>query len=147
MVEFDPWPLDLRLGGPVLTPAAIERKLTVTGAGLAGEWDVDADELARHCTRLVVLGGPGSGKTWLARRTARRCANAALEALTAGASLDEVELPLVTTCSLLAAGSGNIRHAAVSSALDQLGDLGGSRIADALRVFFTERNSPYVAGY
>jgi hypothetical protein len=30
----------------------------------------------------------------------------------------------------------------VSSALDQIGSLGGSRISAALRVFFTERNTP-----
>ena len=30
----------------------------------------------------------------------------------------------------------------MSSALDQIGDLGGSRISAALRVFFTERNAP-----
>ena len=51
-------------------------------------------------------------------------------------------MPLFTTCSLLANAGGNIRHAAVSSALNQLGDLGGSRIADALQAFFTERNKP-----
>ena len=57
-------------------------------------------------------------------------------------ALDEVELPLYTTCSRLFSADGDIREAAVSSALDQLGDLGGSRISAALRVFFTERNAP-----
>lgn len=59
--------------------------------------DHDADELASWCSRLVVRGGPGSGKTWLARRTARLCAQAALAALAGGAGLDEIELPLFTT--------------------------------------------------
>ncbi len=140
-MNTDPWPRDPRLNGPVLTPAAIERRLIVTDVGMGGE-HLDADELAQRCKRLVVLGGPGSGKTWLARRTARRCADAALESLTAGADLDDIELPLFTTCSLLAAADGDVRHAAVSSSLDQLGDLGGSRIAAALRGFFTERNAP-----
>jgi hypothetical protein len=139
-LNVDPWPRDRRLRGPVLTPASIERKLIVAGATSGRH--LDADELADQCTRLVILGGPGSGKTWLAMRTARRCADAALQALTAGVDLDEIELPLFTTCSLLAGEGGNIRHAAVTSALDQLGDLGGSRIAGALRVFFTERRSP-----
>lgn len=47
---------------------------------------------------LTVLGGPGSGKTWLARRTAREAAETALEQLR-DPRVDpaSVELPLVTT--------------------------------------------------
>ena len=134
--------LDRRFDGPVLTPAVIERKLRVATAGRAGERDIDADAMAQQCRRLVILGGPGSGKTWLARRTARRCAEDALEALAAGAILDEVELPLYTTCSRLLTAVGEIRYAAVSSALGQLADLGSSRLSAALREFFTERNAP-----
>ena len=92
----------------------------------------------------MVLGGPGAGKTWLAKRTARLCAEDALEALASGQTLDEVEVPLYTTCSGLYSGVGEIRVAAVSSALEELGDLGGSRLSAALRVFFTERNAPTV---
>ncbi len=135
----DPWAHD-RFGGPVLTLAAIERKLQVHTA--TGAQDLDADELVKQCRGLVILGGPGSGKTWVAKRAARRCAQDALAALTAGAALDEVELPLYTTCSSLYSAAGDIREAAVSSALERLSDLGGSRITAALRVFFTERNAP-----
>ena len=141
-LNADPWPRDPRLGGSALTPASMERKLTISDTGRAGEGALDADDLAGRCTRLVVLGGPGYGKTWLAKRTARRCAEAALEALADGAGPDDVELPMITTCSLLAAATGGIRDAAVSTALDQLGDLGGSRITEALRALFTERNAP-----
>ncbi len=93
-----------------------------------------------------MLGGPGSGKTWLARRTARLCAEAALDALAAGALPDEVELPLYTTCArLFAAPPGDgIRRAVVVTALGQLPDLGGSRVLDALRVLFEERDAPTV---
>jgi hypothetical protein len=140
-LNVDTWPQDTRLGGPVLTPAAIERKLKVRNKGPQSEQDLDADELARRCERLVVLGDPGSGKTWLARRTARRCAEAALAALVSGRSGDEIELPLYTTCSQLFAARGDIRQAVVSSALEQLPDLGGSRISAALRLFFGERNA------
>ena len=104
--------------------------------------DLDADALAEHCERLVILGSPGSGKTWLAKRTARRCAEEALKALAAGGTLDEIELPLYTTCSRLFGAPGDIREATVSSALSQLGDLGSSRLSTALRMFFTERNAP-----
>ena len=62
-LNADPWPRERGLGGPTLTPAIIERKLRVSVTGLAGRQDTDADELARKCTRLVILGGPGSGKT------------------------------------------------------------------------------------
>ena len=105
---------------------------------------MDADDLAKNSTRLVVLGGPGSGKTWLARRTARLCAEEALDALVTGALLDEIELPLYTTCArLYAAPAGeDVRRATVSSALGQLPDLGGSRVAAALRALFEERNAP-----
>ena len=140
-LNTDPWPRDPQFGGPVLTPAAIERKLRVTATGRV-EQDLDADGLARQCARLVILGGPGSGKTWLAKRAARRCAEDALEALAAGRTLEEVELPLYTTCSRLFGAGGGIREAVVSSALGQIGDLGGSRISKALGVFFAERNTP-----
>ena len=141
-LSADPWPRDPQFGGPVLTPAAIERKLRITATGRVREQGLDADWLARQCMRLVILGGPGSGKTWLARRTARRGAEDALEVLAAGGTLEEVELPLYTTCSRLFDAGGEIREAVVSSALDQLGDLGGSRISKALGVFFAERNAP-----
>ena len=142
----DPWPQDRRFAGPLLTPAVIERRLRVTvsstKASREAEQDIDADALARQCRRLVVLGGPGSGKTWLAKRTARRHAEEALRLMAAGASLDEIELPLYSTCSYLLTTRGDIREAIVTSALAQLGDLGGSRISAALCTLFTERNGP-----
>ena len=140
----DPWPADLRFGGPVLTPDAIERKLRITAAGADQNRDFDADNLTGRCQRLVILGGPGSGKTWLAKRTARRCAEDALKALAAGKSVDEVELPLYTTCSSLFAAGGDVWEAAVTSALHQLGNLGGSHISAALVESFTKRNKQTV---
>ena len=141
-LSTDPWPRDPQFGGPVLTPAAIERKLRIATQGRDREQDLDADGLAQQCMRLVILGGPGGGKTWLARRTARRCAEDALEVLAAGGTVEEAELPLYTTCSRLFGAGGDIREAVVSSALGQIGDLGGSRISKALGVFFAERNAP-----
>ena len=140
-LDTDPWPRHQQFGGPVLTPAAIERKLRASVDGVAHGPDVDADELAERCQRLVILGAPGSGKTWLARRTARRCAEQALRVIRAGGTLEDVELPLFTTCAALLGAAGDIRKAVVSSALNQLGDLGGSRISAALEVLFAERNA------
>ena len=139
-LNADPWARDPRLGGTVLTPSDIEQKLAITDADGAEERDLDADGVADRCTRLVILGGPGAGKTWLARRAARRGAEAALEALAGGAGLDEVELPLFTTCSLLTEATGGIRDAMVSGALNQLGDLGSWRMT-ALRELFAERDT------
>jgi uncharacterized protein (UPF0335 family) len=139
-LSTDPWPY--RFDEPPLAPAAIEQTLSVTTLYPVRKQDVDGNELAAQCHRLVVLGGPGSGKTWLARRITRTCAQNALEVLAEGGNLDEVELPLFTTCARLFSADGDVRQAVVSSAIDQLGDVGGSRISAALRAFFTERNAP-----
>ena len=45
-LNTDPWPQDRRLGGPVLTPATIERKLRVSTVSTTSEQNIDADELA-----------------------------------------------------------------------------------------------------
>jgi hypothetical protein len=141
-LNTDPWPQDTRFSGSALAPAEVERKLTISAGH--GEDDLDADDLGRRYARLVVLGGPGSGKTWLAKRTARLCAEVALKALADGASLDEIELPLFVTCVQLSSASpiDNIRRAVVSCALAPLPDLGGSRVSDAVQALFEERDAP-----
>lgn len=140
----DPWPQDARYAGPRLTPAMIERKLSIAGGAGRNEWIASADDLAAKCSRLVVLGGPGAGKTWLAKRTARLCAEKALSELAAGAQLDEIELPLYTTCARLAAAPAgdSIRRAVVSAALGMLPDLGHDRAVAAVRVLFEARDAP-----
>jgi hypothetical protein len=142
-LSADPWPRDTRFGAAELEAADMERKLRLSRGR---EADLDADELSRRCSRLVVLGGPGSGKTWLARRAARLCAEEALEKLAVGAELDEVELPVYTTCARLAAvpPGDSIRRAVVVSALGQMPDLGGARAVDAIRRLLEERNAPTV---
>ena len=141
-LNTDPWPRDRQFGSAALTPADIERKLSISTTGAMGHQILDADALAQQCRRLVVLGDPGAGKTWLAKRAARRCAENAILELGMGGNIDDIELPLYTTCARLFIADGDIREAVVSSALDQLSDLGGSRISKAIRLFFTERNAP-----
>jgi hypothetical protein len=138
-LSTDPWPH--WFDQTSLTPGAIERRMRLTSRTDPDD-ELDADDLTGRCQRLVILGGPGSGKTWLARRAARICAEAALRAMVAGLPLDEIELPLYTTCSRLASAGGDIRQAAVSTALERIGDLGGSRITASLKEFFAERNAP-----
>lgn len=140
-LETDDWPRDF--GGPALTAWAVQRRLRIITEGTSHEEELEADTLVRRCARMVVLGGPGSGKTWLARRTVQRCAQDALDALASGMSLDEVELPLYTTCSrFFGVTTGDVREAVVSSSLDHLGDLGGSRVTAALRAHFARRSAP-----
>lgn len=141
-LNTDQWPSDLRFGGPELRSAELERKLRIAATNEARARDQDADTVADRSRRLVVLGEPGSGKTWFARKTARRCALRSLAELESGTGLASVELPLYTTCSELFTAKGDIRLAVVSSALDQLPDLGGSHTISQLSKFFTERNTP-----
>lgn len=84
---------------------------------------------------LVVLGGPGSGKTWLARRYARQSAERALAALDGGASLDEVELPLLTTWDHWAQNeAGGLRERLVQAATSRgVDDIGGAPVTARLR--------------
>ncbi len=98
-LNTDTWPTGQQFRKGLLTPATVECKLRVSATDSEREQDADADDLARQCTRLVILGEPGSGKTWLAKRTARICAEKALKALDDDVALDEVGLPLYTTCS------------------------------------------------
>ena len=101
-LNTDRWPDRGGHGGPVLSPAMIDAELQVIVRSLQDRTCLGADAVARQYHRLVILGGPGSGKTWLAKRTARRCAEEALAGLADGAGLGEVELPLFTTCAALA---------------------------------------------
>jgi hypothetical protein len=84
-------------------PSMLERRVRVrrvgpgSSRGASPEVLVTAEEALAGQRMLVVLGGPGAGKTWLARQYARQAAQAALSRLEDGAELDEVELPLLTT--------------------------------------------------
>ncbi|WP_143018673.1 NACHT domain-containing protein [Geodermatophilus sp. DSM 45219] len=127
-------------------PLALERRLQVRGTGSApgaggsGGGVISAAEALNGQRMLVVLGGPGSGKTWLARRYAREAAQAALVALDSGANLDEVELPLLTTWDQWVKSLGSPRESLVAAAFASgagHSDPGAGDTVDRLRRTFT----------
>ncbi|MEU4362768.1 NACHT domain-containing protein [Promicromonospora sp. NPDC023987] len=123
-----------------VVPSSIERRLTVgtpdDRSGAESEQFTEQEALERQ-EMLVVLGGPGSGKTWLARRYARDTARAALDRLEAGANLDEVEIPLFTTWDRWAQTSGpGTRETLVASSFDPVlghSDIAGSDLSGQLQ--------------
>ncbi len=102
---------------------------------MRGEQDghmIGEDEALSGESRLVILGGPGSGKTWLARRYARDCALEALHALERGAQIWEVELPVLTTWEAWALSPGEVGEALVAASFDA--SLGYRHLGDATMV-------------
>lgn len=93
-LDHDNW--SARDGAGILSLAAIQQDLALIGP--QGRRLV-VDEVAARAERLVILGGPGAGKTWTARRTAIRAAEVALDRLAAGDDLADIELPLFASCS------------------------------------------------
>jgi HEAT repeat protein len=57
---------------------------------------MDWETAAAVYPRAVILGDPGFGKSWLLRYEARRLSRQALTQLDAGATLDEIQLPILT---------------------------------------------------
>jgi hypothetical protein len=140
VLDRDPWPRQAFSTARAPTPSRLERHLRTLSQSSGKEVERSADELAARCVRLVVLGGTGSGKTWLSKRIARNAAKRALKELDLGRSLDDVELPLWTTCAKLFGCKGAIRNAVVDAALESVGDLGSARLVDSLRALFGERS-------
>ncbi|MEV0293753.1 HEAT repeat domain-containing protein [Nocardia sp. NPDC050710] len=73
--------------------------------GAAGSTPIGFAELIAGHRRIVLLGDPGMGKTWLLGTTAVRMLRAARTHLTSG-DIDEVRLPLLVRCDALAAEPG-----------------------------------------
>ena len=120
-------------------PIDVARRLRVQPSSdrpkdaLAGQLVDEADALAGQAG-LVVLGGPGSGKTWLAHRYARSAAQQALTALQSGADLSHVEIPVYATWAQWAHHdlAGSPREQLIRSALARGSDLGGAEVVDRL---------------
>jgi hypothetical protein len=115
-------------------PSQIERTLMVSVAGEGATAMSGIDALARF-QHLVILGGPGSGKSWLARRFARECAQVAHRQLSGGAPLENVQLPLLTTWDTWTHYRGSTRESLVEASFDVgngIGDLGGTEVVQRL---------------
>src|SRR5665647_2732050 len=97
--------------------STLERRLLVrTGREVSSEDpEMTAEDALAGRRMLVVLGGPGSGKTWLAHRYAREAAQVALSRLEDGADLEEVELPLFTTWDQWTKTPGTTRQSLVAA--------------------------------
>lgn len=83
--------------------STMEQRLLLRETGdhhTVGARDLSAAEALEGQRLLVVLGAPGTGKTWLALHYARESAKLALSELDAGVPLEEVELPLLTRWNL-----------------------------------------------
>ncbi|NVM98405.1 NACHT domain-containing NTPase [Arthrobacter sp. SDTb3-6] len=100
-----------------------------------------AEDALENQQMLVVLGGPGSGKTWQARRYAREAAQIALSRLQEGASLSDVELPLLTTWDQWAKTGGPLRASLIAASFASgqgHADFGEAAIVDRLQRTFRD---------
>lgn len=95
--------------------SALERLVKVREEAVGSAGGQPPEEALAGAQMLVVLGGPGAGKTWLARRYARQAAQTALSQLEDGVGLDDVELPLLTTWEQWAKMSGSPTQSLVAS--------------------------------
>jgi hypothetical protein len=126
----DRWPLDPRLGGPLLNLG--KHQVDVVGKEDRGDRLVTATE-ATQFRRLVVRGGPGAGKTWFAARAAVNCAQRALVALEEGSEPHLVVIPLFSTLATVRDQPPNpIRERLVAATLTSFADAPSVALKTAL---------------
>jgi hypothetical protein len=97
-LEIQRWPLDPRLGGRSLS---LRRDAIDIPAKAVDHGRLATASTATEFRRLLVLGGPGAGKTWFLSRAAIACAERALVQLGAGTELSQVKVPMVATMTAL----------------------------------------------
>ncbi|MGL5827691.1 MAG: NACHT domain-containing protein [Nocardioides sp.] len=123
----DRWPADPRLGGPILRMG--QHQVDLPARDVKRGRLVTAAEASRF-RRLIVLGGPGAGKTWFAARAAIACAQDALHAITRGEDPHSVVLPVfVTVAALRDQAPCQIRDRLVAATLSSLGDAPNGALA------------------
>ncbi|OFT65039.1 hypothetical protein HMPREF3159_01355 [Brachybacterium sp. HMSC06H03] len=133
------WDLEtgiMPLHGRVRHPSQIERALNVASAE-EGDGVLSVGQALARYEHLVVLGGPGAGKSWLAHRIVRDAAHAARDALRNGSRPQDVEIPILTTWETVrsqpANGSIRSRLLAASFASPGNGDLGSVELEERLQ--------------
>ncbi len=105
---------------------------------------VDVDELIDSCERLVLLGLPGSGKSWFARRCAMRAAEMGRSQLEGGQDSGSIEVPLFARYTDFVACGGRWPDF-IDAAVDGVGaSLEGDRSADAVRKGLKARQGPFL---
>lgn len=128
--------------------SVLERGLRMQGRSLGSAPYLTASQALEGAKMLVVLGGPGAGKTWLARRYAREAATSALLKLEAGEELDNLELPLLTTWDQWSKASGAPTQTSLveSSFASGIGhsDIGHSSTSRLIRTFLQPRRKMLV---
>jgi hypothetical protein len=113
---------------PVSLTTVQQTLLLERGAPQRDEPHVPLHDLAESCDRLVILGGPGTGKTWAARRIAIQCAEQATAHLGAGKPLQSIELPFFATCSeVLEKGESSHWGRLINATLNWADDAPGDR--------------------
>jgi hypothetical protein len=150
VLDVDPWAG--LIGGPARTleTGFVPRRVKVQREA------AHVDDVADACDRLVVLGEPGSGKTWLARYLAIRAADRALARLTRTGDESfregrdalgaEIELPLVSTASAVldAPSRTSPWDALVDTSIGALGDHLGPDGVASLRLRLGRRSGSYL---
>jgi HEAT repeat protein len=89
-------------------PAADPYELVMPGEELPV---LDWAEVTSHDDRVVLLGDPGMGKSWLIRWETARLARAALDALRSGADPGEVIVPVPLRCDEIIASGATVTEA------------------------------------
>ena len=142
--DWDDTALGWLAGKPA--PSILERRLRAKDGGAL----IPADEALHGQRMLVVLGDPGAGKTWQAKRYARLAAQDALVALLAGADVADVEIPVYTTWDMwnkVQAGATARQGLVAASFASSSGhsDLGGQPVVDRLKRTLTVSGQPVLA--
>jgi NACHT domain len=149
-LDHDPW--TRRAGGRESSLTSIAERLRVTARpdtgyrarGAQAETG-DARELAARCERIVLLGGPGAGKSWLARQIVIDAAEQADEELAAQGDPAAVEIPLFASCAAVFDTRLPAWEAVVAAALTQVSHrFGSDRLAEALRRRFLEQGGRFL---